>query len=42
MGKHHLLKFNDIPKALFRLYLKECKWHFNHRDLKTQISILKQ
>ncbi|MFC5921719.1 IS1595 family transposase, partial [Neisseria weixii] len=24
------------------LYLKECEWHFNHIEIKVQISILKQ
>ncbi|STZ10534.1 Transposase and inactivated derivatives [Moraxella caviae] len=41
-AKRHLRKFNDIPKEHFELYLKECEWRFNHSDLKTQISILKQ
>ena len=26
----------------FELYLKECEWRFNHSNLKSQISILKQ
>ncbi|WP_423972917.1 IS1595 family transposase [Glaesserella parasuis] len=41
-AKHHLRKFNGIPKAHFELYLKECEWRFNHGNLKSQISILKQ
>ncbi|EQA13621.1 putative transposase [Glaesserella parasuis SW140] len=41
-AKHHLRKFNGIPKAHFELYLKECEWRFNHSNLKSQISILKQ
>lgn len=41
-AKHHLRKFNGIPKAHFELYLKECEWRFNHSDLKSQISFLKQ
>ncbi|MFW9280516.1 IS1595 family transposase, partial [Glaesserella parasuis] len=28
--------------AHFELYLKECEWRFNHGNLKSQISILKQ
>ncbi|MCT8593987.1 IS1595 family transposase [Glaesserella parasuis] len=40
-AKRHLRKFNGIPKAHFELYLKECEWHFNHSNLKSQISILK-
>ncbi|MCT8676175.1 IS1595 family transposase [Glaesserella parasuis] len=40
-AKHHLRKFNGIPKAHFELYLKECEWRFNHSNLKSQISILK-
>ncbi|MCT8842063.1 IS1595 family transposase [Glaesserella parasuis] len=34
-AKHHLRKFNCIPKAHFELYLKECEWHFNHGNLKS-------
>lgn len=41
-AKRHLRKFNSIPKAHFELYLKECEWRFNHSNLKSQISILKQ
>lgn len=41
-AKRHLRKFNGIPKAHFELYLKECEWRFNHSNLKSQISILKQ
>ncbi|MDG6464708.1 IS1595-like element ISHps3 family transposase [Glaesserella parasuis] len=41
-AKRHLRKFNCIPKAHFELYLKECEWRFNHGNLKSQISILKQ
>ncbi|VEI58875.1 Transposase and inactivated derivatives [Pasteurella multocida] len=41
-AKRHLHKFNGIPKAHFELYLKECEWRFNHSNLKSQISILKQ
>ena len=40
-AKRHLRKFNGIPKAHFELYLKECEWRFNHSDLKSQISFLK-
>ncbi|MDW0481115.1 transposase [Mannheimia haemolytica] len=40
----NLRKFNGIPKVHFELYLylKECEWRFNHSDLKSQISFLKQ
>ena len=41
-AKRHLRKFNGIPKEHFELYLKECKWRFNHGEIKVQISILKQ
>ena len=41
-AKRHLRKFNGIPKAHFELYLKECEWRFNHSNLKSQISMLKQ
>ena len=40
--KRHLRKFNGIPKAHFELYWKEYEWRFNHSDVKSQISILKQ
>ena len=42
VSKRHLRKFNGIPKEHFELYLKECKWRFNHGEIKVQISILKQ
>ena len=41
-AKHHLRKFNGIPKEHFELYLKECEWRFNNSEIKVQISILKQ
>lgn len=41
-AKRHLRKFNGIPKEHFELYLKECEWRFNHSEIKSQISILKQ
>ena len=41
-AKRHLRKFNGIPREHFELYLKECEWRFNNKDIKTQISILKQ
>ena len=41
-AKRHLRKFNGIPKAHFELYLKECEWRFNHSEIKSQLSILKQ
>lgn len=41
-AKRHLRKFNGIPKAHFKLYLKECEWRFNCSNLKSQISFLKQ
>ena len=31
-----------MPMSIFELYLKECEWHFNHSEIKVQISILKQ
>ena len=40
--KCHLRKFNGIPKEHFELYLKQCEWRFNNREIKVQISILKQ
>ncbi|WP_159991436.1 IS1595 family transposase [Pelistega ratti] len=41
-AKRHLRKFNGIPKVHFELYLKECEWRFNHSNIKSKISILKQ
>ncbi|MDG6896179.1 IS1595 family transposase [Volucribacter amazonae] len=41
-AKRYLRQFNDIPKAHFELYLKECEWRFNHSNIKSQIFILKQ
>ncbi|MDW0891962.1 transposase [Mannheimia haemolytica] len=34
----------EVDKVHFELYLylKECEWRFNHSDLKSQISFLKQ
>ena len=31
-----------MPMSIFELYLKECEWHFNHSEIKVQISIIKQ
>ena len=41
-AKRYLRKFNGIPKEHFELYLKECEWRFNHSEIKSQLSILKQ
>ncbi len=41
-AKHHLRKFNCVPKAHFHLFLKECEWRFNNSDLKTQLKQLNQ
>ena len=38
----HMLKFNGVPKAEFRLYLKECEWRFNNSDPSRQLTQLKQ
>lgn len=34
--KHHMHKFNGVPKKYFGLYLKECEWRFNTPDPKRQ------
>lgn len=34
-AKRHLRKFNGIPKDHFYLYLKECEWRFNVRNIST-------
>ncbi len=36
-AKRHLRRFNGIQRAHFGLFLKECEWRFNCRDLKRQI-----
>ena len=41
-AKRHLRRFNGILRAHFGLFLKECEWRFNCRDLKRQIRQLKQ
>ena len=41
-AKRHLRKFNGVPKEHFHLYLKECKWRFNHSDPNSQFLQLKQ
>jgi len=41
-AKRHMRKFNGVPKASFRLFLKECEWHFNNSDPSSQLSQLKQ
>lgn len=41
-AKHHLRRFNGVPRAQFGLYLKECEWRFNNSDPATQLRELKQ
>ena len=41
-AKRHMRKFNGIPKAHFRLFLKECEWRFNNCDVSSQLSHIKQ
>ena len=41
-AKHHMRKFNGVPREHFELYLKECEWRFNHSDIKMQIKQLKE
>ena len=41
-AKRHMRKFNGIPKASFRLFLKECEWRFNNSDPSSQLSQLRQ
>lgn len=40
-AKCYLRKFNGVPKV-HEFYLKECRWRFNHSDLKYQVFFLKQ
>ena len=41
-AKCHMRKFNDVPKAHFGLFLKECVWQFNNSAPLEQLSQLKQ
>jgi len=41
-AKHHMRKFNGIPKDHFGLFLKECEWRFNNSNPKEQLHKLKQ
>ena len=41
-AKHHLRRFNGIPKDNFYLFLKECEWRFNGGDHKKLLNQLKQ
>ena len=41
-AKHHMRKFNGVPKAQFGLYLKECEWRFNNSDPLDQLFHIKQ
>ncbi|NQV67265.1 MAG: IS1595 family transposase, partial [Rhodobacteraceae bacterium] len=41
-AKRHMSKFIGVPKAQFRLYLKECEWRFNNSEPSVQLSQLRQ
>lgn len=41
-AKRHLRRYNGIPKAHFHLFLKECKWRFNHRPPRNLLKTLRQ
>ena len=41
-AKRVLRKCSEIPKQSFPLFLKECKFRFNHRTPKQQLKILKE
>ena len=38
----NLRKFNGVPQKHFPPLLKECQWHFNHPNPKTQLRQLNQ
>jgi transposase len=37
-AKHHLRKFNGVPKEHFSLCLKECEWRFNNPNPLIQLN----
>ena len=41
-GKRHMSKFNGVSKEHFRLFLKECKWHFNNPKPQAQLRMIEQ
>ncbi len=41
-AKHHMRKFNRVPKVQFGLFLKECEWRFNNSNPLVQLSHIKQ
>nr|WP_280643983.1 IS1595 family transposase [Candidatus Erwinia dacicola] len=41
-AKRHMRKFNGIPKAHFKLYLKECEWRLNTLSEKQKLIFIKQ
>lgn len=41
-AKRHMRKFNGIPKDHFYLFLKECEWRFNTKNLQIMKSQLLQ
>jgi len=40
-AKHRLVKFNGIPNDLFKIYLKETEFRFNHRGIDLYQTLLK-
>ena len=41
-AKHHLRKFNGVPREHFHLFLKGCQWRFNNSDPREQLHLLKR
>ncbi|WP_300702375.1 IS1595 family transposase, partial [uncultured Brachyspira sp.] len=39
-AKRHLRKFNGIPKEHFHLFIKECQFRFNNKDIEKQLEII--
>jgi len=41
-AKSQMRKFNGIPKGNFELFLKECEWRFNNREIHSQFRQIKR
>jgi|ERR1700678_137120 len=41
-AKHHLRRFNGIPRESFPLFLSECEWRFNNPNPRKQLHQLNQ
>ena len=41
-AKRHMHKFNDVSKAQFGLFMKECEWRFNKSGPLRQLLLIRQ